>query len=63
MSEAKKQKLITVRECAQELGVGLMTAYRWIKNGYIPAVRFGRTIRVPADKLTDVLKGEKRNEQ
>lgn len=38
---------LTVAEVAQMLRVSRMTVYRWIHAGDLPAVRFGRSFRVP----------------
>jgi excisionase family DNA binding protein len=38
---------LTVAEVAHMLRVSRMTVYRWIHAGDLPAVRFGRSFRVP----------------
>lgn len=47
----KKTNLMTVREVAQELRVGESTAYRYVAQGVIPAIRIGGTIRVRRQDL------------
>ncbi len=42
-----RTKFLTVAEVAQMLRVSRMTVYRWIHAGDMPAVRFGRSFRVP----------------
>jgi excisionase family DNA binding protein len=42
---------LTVEQVAQRLYVGRSTAYNMVNTGEIPAVRFGRLIRVPASAL------------
>jgi len=42
---------LTVEEAAKKLGVARITAYRWIYNGELPAVKFGRTWRISAKQL------------
>jgi excisionase family DNA binding protein len=37
----------TVAEVAEMLRVSRMTVYRWVHAGDLPAVRFGRSFRVP----------------
>jgi excisionase family DNA binding protein len=43
--------LLAVGEVAARLHVGPATVRRWINAGELPAVRYGRTIRVDADDL------------
>jgi excisionase family DNA binding protein len=38
---------LTVAEVADMLRVSRMTVYRWVHAGELPAVRFGRSFRVP----------------
>ncbi|MBN2177334.1 MAG: helix-turn-helix domain-containing protein [Demequinaceae bacterium] len=38
---------LTVAEVADLLRVSRMTVYRWVHAGDLPAVRFGRSFRVP----------------
>ena len=38
---------LTVTEVAELVRVSRMTVYRWIHAGELPAVRFGRSFRVP----------------
>ena len=40
-------------EIADEMRVAPSTVRRWIREGYLRAVRFGRTIRVYADDFED----------
>lgn len=42
---------LTIRETAAELGISVRTVRRSIDRGDIPAIRLGRTIRVPARAL------------
>jgi excisionase family DNA binding protein len=39
---------LTVAEVATRMRVSKMTVYRLVHSGTLPAVRFGRTFRVPA---------------
>lgn len=41
------REYLAIRECAERLGVGTRQAYRMVRAGTIPAVRQGRSIRVP----------------
>jgi len=51
-----RPKLLTVREVAHQLRVNEQTAYRWIREGTLPAVRVGGTVRVPTRMLVDRLR-------
>ncbi len=42
---------LTVEQVAKRLYVGRSTAYNMINSGEIPAIRFGRLIRVPKSAL------------
>ena len=45
----------TAAEVAAELGVSLRTVRRWIADGELPAVRIGRSVRVPRSAYAGVL--------
>ncbi len=47
--------LLTVAEMSDELRVTRGTTYKWIREGTLPAVRVGGTVRVPAKLLVDRL--------
>jgi excisionase family DNA binding protein len=49
------RKLLTVAEVCEELRVTRGTAYRWIREGSLPAVRVGGTVRIPSKLLVDRL--------
>ena len=42
-------KFLTVAEVAEVMRVSKMTVYRLVHSGEMPAVRFGRSYRVPED--------------
>jgi excisionase family DNA binding protein len=44
---ATRTSFLTVAEVADMLRVSRMTVYRWVHAGDLPAVRFGRSFRVP----------------
>ncbi len=44
---AARTSFLTVAEVADMLRVSRMTVYRWVHAGDLPAVRFGRSFRVP----------------
>jgi excisionase family DNA binding protein len=40
-------RFLTVAEVADMMRVSTMTVYRLVKSGELPAVRFGRSYRIP----------------
>lgn len=50
-------RFLTVAEVAQVLRVSKMTVYRLVHSGEMPAVRFGRSFRVPERAVEQYLKG------
>ena len=53
MSDAK---FLTVAEVAAMMRVSKMTVYRLVHNGDLPAVRVGRSFRVPEQAVHDYLR-------
>jgi excisionase family DNA binding protein len=49
-------RFLTVAEVAQVLRVSKMTVYRLVHSGEMPAVRFGRSFRVPEQAVEEYLK-------
>ncbi|WP_296666194.1 helix-turn-helix domain-containing protein [Demequina sp.] len=47
MADAPRTTFLTVAEVADLVRVSRMTVYRWVHAGELPAVRFGRSFRVP----------------
>ncbi|GAB2737082.1 MULTISPECIES: helix-turn-helix domain-containing protein [unclassified Arthrobacter] len=50
-------RFMTVAEVAEVLRVSKMTVYRLVHSGEMPAVRFGRSFRVPEEAVSQYLKG------
>ncbi len=48
---ARKQRWVTVRDVAEMLSTTPRTVYRMIDSGELPGAKFGRSIRVPLDRL------------
>lgn len=46
-----KVRYLTVAEVAEQMRVSRMTVYRLVHAGDLPAVRVGRSFRVPQDAL------------
>ncbi|MBO0897466.1 MULTISPECIES: helix-turn-helix domain-containing protein [Arthrobacter] len=49
-------RFLTVSEVADVMRVSKMTVYRLVHSGELPAVRFGRSYRVPESAVQQVLK-------
>jgi excisionase family DNA binding protein len=47
---------LTVAEVASTMRVSKMTVYRLVHAGELPAVRVGRSFRVPQDAVDDYLR-------
>ena len=54
-SNLKNVRFLTIAEVAELMRVSKMTVYRWVHAGDIPAVRFGRSYRIPESAVTDAL--------
>ncbi|MCH8627678.1 helix-turn-helix domain-containing protein [Arsenicicoccus piscis] len=50
-------RFCTVAEVADLMRVSKMTVYRLVHSGELPAVRVGRSYRVPEDAVHDYLQG------
>lgn len=51
--DGTRTRFLTVTEVAEMIRVSRMTVYRWVQNGDLPAVRVGRSVRVP-EQAVDV---------
>jgi excisionase family DNA binding protein len=49
-------RFLTVAEVAAMMRVSKMTVYRLVHNGELPAVRVGRSFRVPEQAVNDYLR-------
>jgi excisionase family DNA binding protein len=49
-------KFLTVAEVAAVMRVSKMTVYRLVHSGELPAIRVGRSFRVPEQKVHDYLR-------
>lgn len=54
---AARPRFLTVAEVADEMRVSRMTVYRLVHSGEIPAVRVGKSFRVPVEALQHYLGG------
>ena len=55
-ADAKQLKLLTVAEVAELMRVSKMTVYRLVHGGGLPAVRIGRSFRVPEQAVNQYLR-------
>lgn len=49
-------RFLTVAEVADMMRVSRMTVYRLVHSGDLPAIRFGRSFRVPESAVEDALR-------
>ncbi|MDD2604159.1 MAG: helix-turn-helix domain-containing protein [Desulfobacteraceae bacterium] len=47
-----------VAEAAEALGVSVSTVRRWIKSGRLPALKVNATLRIPADFVDRLARGD-----
>jgi excisionase family DNA binding protein len=52
MSDLADMRFLTVAEVAELMRVSKMTVYRLVHAGELPAVRFGRSYRVPQSAVS-----------
>jgi excisionase family DNA binding protein len=50
-SDAPRMQFLTVAEVAEVMRVSKMTVYRLVHSGELPAVRVGKSYRVPQEAL------------
>jgi excisionase family DNA binding protein len=55
MGELSDVRFLTVAEVAEMMRVSNMTVYRMVESGKLPAVRFGRSYRIPESALAAVI--------
>lgn len=51
----KSIKFLTIAEVAELARVSKVTVYRWVHNGQLRAVRFGRSYRIPYDEVVQAM--------
>ncbi len=57
MADEKSPKFLTVAEVAKLARVSRMTVYRMVHAGELPAIRVGKSYRVPQGAVDDLLSG------
>ncbi len=56
-SDLSEVRFLTVAEVAEMMGVSKMTVYRLVHSGELPAIRFGRSFRVPESAVEAAIGG------
>ncbi|MFC6712744.1 helix-turn-helix domain-containing protein [Branchiibius cervicis] len=56
MTQERHDDFMTVAEVAAIMRVSKMTVYRLVHSGELPAVRVGRSFRVPANAVDEYLR-------
>lgn len=50
-----QMRFLTVQEVADVMRVSSMTVYRMVHSGEMPAIRFGRSFRIPENAVSHLL--------
>jgi excisionase family DNA binding protein len=50
-----QMRFLTVSEVADMMRVSTMTVYRMVHSGELPAVRFGRSFRIPETAVSQII--------
>ena len=48
-------RFLTVAEVAELMRVSAMTVYRMVQSGELPAIRFGRSYRIPEAAVVELV--------
>jgi len=56
MPDVQDARFLTVAEVAEIMRVSKMTVYRLVHAGELPAIRFGRSYRVPESAVADAMR-------
>jgi excisionase family DNA binding protein len=59
MSDLSDLRFLTVAEVATMMRVSSMTVYRMVHSGELPAVRFGRSFRIPESAVAAVVQASR----
>jgi excisionase family DNA binding protein len=55
VSDLSNLRFLTVAEVAEMMRVSSMTVYRMVHSGDLPAVRFGRSFRIPESAVLQAI--------
>jgi excisionase family DNA binding protein len=56
-SPLSQMRFFTVGEVAEMMRVSTMTVYRMVHSGEVPAIRFGRSFRIPESAVAQWMHG------
>ncbi len=59
-ADLSDMRFLTVAEVADLMRVSAMTVYRMVQSGDLPAVRFGRSYRIPEAAVVDMVAPSRR---
>ena len=59
MSDKHPPKVYSTKELAEMFGRDPETIRRWIKSGYLPAVKIGGSFYIEEETIRQILRGEK----
>jgi excisionase family DNA binding protein len=54
-TDSSAMHFLTVQEVADLMRVSSMTVYRMVHSGEIPAIRFGRSFRIPQSAVANIM--------
>ena len=54
-SPLSQMRFLTVMEVAETMRVSTMTVYRMVHSGELPAIRFGRSFRIPESAVIQIV--------
>jgi excisionase family DNA binding protein len=54
-TDSSAMRFLTVQEVADLMRVSSMTVYRMVHAGEIPAIRFGRSFRIPHSAVLKIM--------
>jgi excisionase family DNA binding protein len=54
-TDSSAMRFLTVQEVADLMRVSSMTVYRMVHSGEIPAIRFGRSFRIPQSAVANIM--------
>lgn len=52
------EKMYTVKEVSEMLGVAKLTVYNWVNTEKVRSLKIGNTIRIPESAITEMMKGD-----